>query len=50
MVLFLILLNKLFGFLMVSLLAIQTSYSQYIDSTNVKVSEVEIVNKIELHY
>lgn len=42
--------NKLFGFLMVSLLALQTSYSQYIDSTNVEVSEVDTVDKIKLDW
>ena len=35
---------------MVSLLAIQTSYSQYIDSTDVNVAEVEVVDKIELDW
>ncbi len=42
--------NKLFGFFMVSLLAFQTSFSQDIDSTDVEVAEIEIVNKIELDW
>lgn len=35
---------------MVSLLAFQTSFSQQIDSTEVKVAEIEVVNKIELDW
>ena len=35
---------------MVSLLAYQTSFSQQIDSTDVKVAEIEVVNKIELDW
>ena len=35
---------------MVSLLAFQTSFSQQIDSTDVKVAEIEVVNKIELDW
>ncbi|MGY8908739.1 MAG: thioredoxin family protein [Flavobacteriales bacterium] len=42
--------NKLFGFFMVSLLAYQASFSQQIDSTEVKVAEIEVVNKIELDW
>ena len=42
--------NKLFGFFMVSLLAYQASFSQQIDSTEVEVAEIEVVNKIELDW
>ena len=35
---------------MVSLLAFQTSFSQQIDSTEVEVAEIEVVNKIELDW
>ena len=35
---------------MVSLLAYQASFSQQIDSTEVKVAEIEVVNKIELDW
>lgn len=42
--------NKLFGFFMVSFLAYQTSFSQQIDSTEVEVAEIEVVNKIELDW
>ena len=35
---------------MVSLLAYQTSFSQQIDSTEVEVAEIEVVNKIELDW